>query len=68
METDKFGNFFSRVSISRNDGSSGISRFMNFGQNVETTSFRNLRGQHYKPAAHVHGLILAQGDEIKNGI
>ena len=45
METDKFGNFFSRVSISRDDGSSGISRFLNSGQNVETTSFRNLRGQ-----------------------
>ena len=45
METDKFGIFFSRVSISRDDGSSGISRFMNFGQNVETTNFRNLRGQ-----------------------
>ena len=45
METDKFGDFFSGVSISRDDGSSGISRFMNFGQNVKTTSFRNSRGQ-----------------------
>ena len=45
METDKFGKFFSRVSISREYRSSGISRFMNFGQNVETTNFRNLRGQ-----------------------
>ena len=39
MKTNKFGDFFSRMSIRWHDGSSRVPRFVDFWQDIETTSF-----------------------------